>query len=156
MWRAGMAEGVGKMQGKVSWDLYTLARTLWGEAEGEGEVGMVAVAHVILNRQRAGGWFGATVAEVCLKPRQFSCWNMDSPRAEKMQGVTVEDPRYLLALRVACQALQGDMANHTAPDPTFGATHYHTTSVDPKWDDQMILTATIGNHRFYKPGVSPA
>src|SRR5688500_4029200 len=62
-------------------DLDTLARTLWGEARGEGRNGMQAVANVIMNRYKlarsnsgyARQW-GRTVAEVCRKKYQFSCW----------------------------------------------------------------------------------
>ena len=57
-----------------------LARTLYGEARGEGLPGIEAVACVILNRvafakARGRYWWGNTVSQVCLKPGQFSCWN---------------------------------------------------------------------------------
>ena len=44
-----------------------LARTIWGEARGEGQTGMQAVANVIMNRVKKGGWWGATVQDVVLK-----------------------------------------------------------------------------------------
>ena len=57
-------------------DLDILARTLYGEARGEysssGPAALIAVGNVIVNRFEKGGRFGKTLAEVCLKPKQFS------------------------------------------------------------------------------------
>lgn len=49
-----------------------VARTLYMEARGEGASGMSMVMTVIWNR--AGG-DKAKFADVCLKKKQFSCWN---------------------------------------------------------------------------------
>ena len=38
-----------------------MARTIYGEARGEGQRGMQAVANVIMNRVKAGSWYGASV-----------------------------------------------------------------------------------------------
>ena len=38
-----------------------LARTIWGEARGDGYTGMKAVANVIMNRVQKGSWYGKTV-----------------------------------------------------------------------------------------------
>ncbi|MGC9420213.1 MAG: cell wall hydrolase, partial [Rhodovulum sp.] len=36
---------------------------------------------------------------------------------------------------------------------TKGATHYHTTAVNPRWASRFPRTATIGVHHFYRqPG----
>ena len=45
-------------------EIDTMARTIWGEARGEGTAGMVAVGNVILNRVAAGSWYGLSVSEV--------------------------------------------------------------------------------------------
>ena len=39
-------------------EIDTLARTIWGEARGEGSAGMQAVANVVMNRAAIGGWWG--------------------------------------------------------------------------------------------------
>ncbi|PJB71692.1 MAG: hypothetical protein CO093_04590 [Alphaproteobacteria bacterium CG_4_9_14_3_um_filter_47_13] len=52
-------------------DIEILARTIWGEARGEGQKGMLAVASVIMNRVRCGGWWGSTIQDVCRKPYQL-------------------------------------------------------------------------------------
>ena len=58
-------------------------RTIWGEARGEGEPGMTAVAHVLLNRLKDGRW-GTALGSVCLAPYQFSCWNIGDPNRARM------------------------------------------------------------------------
>lgn len=127
-------------------DIDILARTLWGEARGEGAAGMQAVASVVLNRARRGGWWGAGVAEVCLKPRQFSCWNEDDPNREKVAGATPPPcPRFAVARRIACRAVCGVME-----DLTGGATHYHAAGAQPYWAEGRTPCAVIGRHVFYR------
>ncbi|MBQ8671609.1 MAG: cell wall hydrolase [Alphaproteobacteria bacterium] len=119
-----------------------LARTIYGEARGEGIKGMQAVANVIMNRVKAGGWYGASVKDVVLKPYQFSCWNTDDPNRAKIIAAT---PAQLATeLNIAKQAIAG-----TLQDITGGATHYHAKSVMPYWAASMTKTVTIGNHVFY-------
>ena len=75
-----------------------LARTVWGEARGEGQAGMVAVANVVMNRvnfarAQLGGnyWWGNTIMRVCQKPLQFSCWNQADPNLSQLQAVDAAD-----------------------------------------------------------------
>ena len=75
-------------------DLDIAARTIWGEARGEGPEGMRAVAHVIANRATKGGWWGDTLWSVCLKPWQFSCWNLSDPNRQKLLDLDKKTPGY--------------------------------------------------------------
>ena len=52
-------------------DLQILARTLFGEARGEGDEGLEAVACVIINRFKAKKWF--TGYEM-LNGKKFRAW----------------------------------------------------------------------------------
>lgn len=122
----------------------TLARTLWGEARGEGREGMMAVASVILNRAAKPGWWGRSVAEVCLRPWQFSCWLADDPNRAKLEQVGERDPQFRLAQQIAEQALSGGL-----PDYTFGATHYHAVDIAPTWAQGHTPCVVIGRHAFY-------
>jgi N-acetylmuramoyl-L-alanine amidase len=124
-------------------DLDIAARTVWGEARGEGFEGMVAVAHVIANRALKGGWWGATLEEVCKKPWQFSAWNDNDPNREKLVSLSKTHPEYLMALQAVAVALVAD------EDPTLGACHYHTKNIDPAWASGAEASAIIGNHRYY-------
>lgn len=121
-----------------------VARTLWGEARGEGIAGMQAVANVIANRVKAGGWFGPGWKEVCQKPYQFSTWNPGDPNRSKVLAVTTADSDFRMALAIATQAVDGVLA-----DITKGALYYHADYVTPTWADPAKITAEIGSHVFY-------
>lgn len=130
-------------------EIDVLARTLWGEARGEGSTGMEAVASVILNRaeigRRMGGyWWGNNVIQVCQKPYQFSCWNKQDPNFKKLLSVTEADMHFATAVRVARRAMLGFVK-----DQTIGATHYHTLDILPKWAKGQKPTTRIGHHIFY-------
>lgn len=133
----------------VSWTdraftLDVLARTLWGEARGEGRAGMQAVACVILNRASDPGWWGRSVAEVCLKPWQFSCWLQSDPNRPKLLAVTAGERVFAQAQQIARAALAGELADYT-----FGATHYHVIDIAPAWAAGHTPCVLIGRHAFY-------
>jgi hypothetical protein len=70
---------VNNKQGKRNYDI--LLKTVFGEANGEDEIGQRAVCWVIYNRVKGNKtyWYdaseGNTIAGVCLKDQQFECWN---------------------------------------------------------------------------------
>lgn len=124
----------------------TLARTVWGEARGEGRTGMEAVASVIMNRVARPGWWGKDVTSVCKSKDQFSCWNQDDVNLKKMLGVTGADAPFTVALDVATKAVRRQL-----PDPTDGADHYfNPNKVLPSWAQHMDYCRRIGNHEFYR------
>lgn len=125
-------------------DLFTLARTVWGESRGELDEGKAAVAHVILNRFRSGKWFAAnSIAETCRKPWQFSCWNDDDPNRAEILNLTLDDAAFLQCVDIAtgCLAVR-------IKDPTGGATHYHASHAHPAWAEGRT-GRIIGRHIFY-------
>lgn len=127
-----------------------LARTLWGEARGEGTQGMHAVANVILNRtkiaeNKGGFWWGNNVIQVCQKPYQFSCWNRSDPNFRKLQNVNDKDLHFATALRLARRAVIGQLE-----DITEGATHYHAANITPYWTKGREPVNIIGRHKFYR------
>ena len=133
-------------------DAYVVVATLWGEARGEGEVGMQAVMNVVMNR--AHGDF-SKARKVVLKRKQFSIWNgVKDPDAIAIQMVRdfrskklKDSPSYIKALELVDKAMKGDL-----PDITGGATFYFNPhKVLPSWAKEMTKTKTIGNHDFYKP-----
>lgn len=125
-------------------EIDTMARTLWGEARGEGSTGMQAVANVITNRVKRGGWYGATYQEVCLKPYQFSCWNDTDPNYNKLLNVNTSDSQFAQAVQIATKAYNGEL-----DDITGGAVNYRAKNASPYWAKTMTKTARIGNHIFY-------
>lgn len=130
-------------------EIDVLARTIYGEARGEGISGQEAIASVVLNRvaraQQCGGfWWGNTIAEVCQKPWQFSCWNTRDPNLPVIKAVKDSTPAFATCKRIALRATAGLLA-----DRTNGATHYHTKRLRPKWSIGKIPCAELGSHFFY-------
>lgn len=129
-----------------------LARTLWGEARSEGEAGMAAVAAVVLNRieisDRHGGryWWGRDPISVCRAKGQFLSWNPGNPNRSRLLTVDDRDPSFRLALKIAAQALAGEL-----PDPTFGATGYRVANLPwpHSWGHFRLPLTVIGKHAFY-------
>lgn len=128
-----------------------LARTLWGEARGEGLVGQIAVAWTIRNRVNDGkakSWWGEGYAGVCQAQYQFSCWNKNDPNYPFLSGAKpIPAGQFAQALRTADQVIAG-----SAPDPTGGATHYYATTMPkaPAWAAKAKQTVRIGQHVFFK------
>lgn len=130
-------------------ELEIFAKTLFGEARGEPLSGIEAVANVIMNRVkhaiRIGNyWWGKTVTEVCLKPFQFSCWNIADPNRSVLNTDLSNNKVYQICERVAKRALSGFLT-----DNTKGATHYHTKQINPAWARSAVPCADIGHHLFY-------
>jgi hypothetical protein len=124
-----------------------LAATVWGEARSEGELGMRAVAHVMVNR--VGQRFGEDLTTVILSPKQFSVWNRGDPNRRHVANL-VRDPQrdsdgeWEVAQRIAREVLAG----HSV-DPTGGALFYHTRAVRPRWSRHGVGRQVIGAHIFY-------
>lgn len=131
-------------------DRDVLARTIFGEARGEGLAGMVAVAWTIRNRVEDGkdkSWWGEGYAGVCLKPYQFSCWNKNDPNYPYLSGARpIPAAEFATCRRVADQVIDG------VPDPTGGATHYYATTMPkaPDWAAKAKRTLKLGNHVFFR------
>lgn len=121
--------------------------TIWMEARGEILAGKAAVGEVLLNRQKTGHW-GKTVAEVCLAPYQFSCWNtQDSNRLAAIVLMT-DHPSYQDCVTAWQMAKNGSQN-------AKGATFYYNpagVSQTPAWAKSSLLRAIVGNHRFYADG----
>lgn len=143
-----------------------LARTVYGEARGESDLGRLAVAYVACNRaviaaryvlkhgKRHPLYGGGSIAEACLAPWQFSCWNNTDANLKKLLLVDLESDAGAPSLWAARTAI-----DRTAPDPTNGATNYFTAMAPhdgmdwpPKWAESMKLVASIGAHNFYVEG----
>jgi len=134
-------------------DEQTIAITLMGEARGEKQTGLYAVACVIQKRATERK---LTLSQVCLQNKlnkkgvrvwQFSCWN-DKPYIETMKRLLkadTEQAKYAkLLARSMCKGfklVQGFTGN---------ANHYHASYVKPYWIKGKTPTKIIGNHLFYK------
>lgn len=107
-----------------------MALNIYHEARGESTKGMLAVAHVTMNRVMSPK-FPSTVCEVVFQPGQFS-WTMRSTYKK-----TIPEQFYVLAERVIIGQVN---------DLTNGALFFHNTTIPVK---QKRVKARIGNHIFY-------
>ncbi|MEL6169756.1 MAG: cell wall hydrolase [Pseudomonadota bacterium] len=121
-----------------------LTEALYFEARGESVRGMFAVAEVILNRVDSER-YPSTICAVVNQGtgERFRCqftYTCDG-RAE-----TINEPKaWDFVGKVAALSIARD--NRPLTD---GATHYHTTAVNPRWARVYDRVGQIGDHLFYR------
>lgn len=148
-----------------------MALLLCGEARGEQDAGgrleavaMAAVYWTAKNRRNRSRWLSLSLREIALQPWQFSCFNKNDPNREKLQDLWKTDPVTWERADTVC-----DLVESGFPDPTGGATHYCTRTLNgkPLWNSEpepgkavqwyhrseieagrTIKTAEIGQHVF--------
>ena len=133
--------GQSAVVGAESRELNCLARNIYHEARGEGKKGMLAVAHVTMNRVAAGG-FPDTVCGVVNQKNSKACqfsWVCD--KSTRLASAKQLGEATTLARKV--------YAGH-ARDFTGGATYFHHRRVKPKWAGKMRSSMKLGNHIFYR------
>lgn len=137
-------------------DYEAVVKTVYGEARGEGFLGMLGVAYVIKNRvDSAVSWWGTDYYGVCHARLQFSCWNKDDHNSALLSALKMSSPALDSAKRAVDAMVSGSFS-----DPTKGAHLYHTIqrpawarTWPPAWANKARFTTIVGNHRFYKePG----
>ena len=152
-----MASQVNKME---LTDKDYLALTLIGEARDQPIEGIVGVASVIRNRVLSSDP-NKNYKDICLSPKQFSCWNSDDPNSVLLQKLIVDikndtklnDPSYK-----QCYAVADAVYNHEFKDNTHGAKNYvtkerynlaHTRKAkEDEWIINMQPVVTLGAHIF--------
>lgn len=126
----------------MAFDREIAAMTAYMEASDQGPDGRRAVMHVLFNRV---GRYGSNVADVCLKPFQFSSWNTTDPNRHRISVCSLDDPILADCLSAYDECFGG------AVDPTLGATHYFADGIPtPSWAVAMTETVKIGAHNFYR------
>lgn len=135
-------------------DCDVVARTLYGEARGEGLEGLEAVACVIMNRVKQRKWFTGYVwqngekipsfAQTCLKKAQFSCWNKNDSNFKIINSITTKDKIFCCCVLIARKAVNGELV-----DFTNGATYYHCKNILPQWAVGKFPCYRHKNHLFY-------
>jgi len=116
-----------------------IALTIFHEAQGEPLTNKMAVASVIWNR--AGGDVNK-LADVCRKPKQFSCWNSGTPAMPKRDKASQR-------AWADCVGLASAMVSGKFK-PTTPATFYHDISIDPPyWTKGKRLVQAEARLRFY-------
>lgn len=124
----------------TSLDVFCLAKNIYHEARGQGDLGMYAVAQVTINRLYSRNW-GSTVCDVVMSPMQFSWANDKSIRWKHPSGQSWEQSKSM-----AENVLSKGLRIKGLQDALF----YHANYVNPRWASERYLIATIGDHIFYK------
>jgi len=130
-----------------------LGLTIIGESRGESIAGQVAVGCVIRNRTRSG----KTYEEVCLAPKQFSCWNEDDPNRallEELAGILINGQFIADPYLKQCMFVAQGIVENELLDNTNGAMNYLTSKLFfdgkvPSWAKQAKNLKTIGNQVFF-------
>jgi len=127
-------------------DSDVVAMTILGEARGEGEAGMYAVACVIAQRSIEWKRNGKAITpkQVCLQDWQFSCWNKNDPNRKKLPTLlkTHQHAAYAKMLAVNIKNLQRSYVGN--------ADHYCHVNTHNKWTRKGKTIKVIGKHKFYK------
>lgn len=123
-----------------------LAQAIYYEARSESRIGQMAVADVVLNRVKSP-IYPNTVCGVVYQgsERRTGCQFTFTCDGAMDAAVNVRK------MRAAEQLAGAVLAGIRAP-VTHNATHYHAYYVSPEWAGEMVKTATIGAHTFYKFG----
>ena len=137
-------------------DIANIAKTVMGEAEDQGPVGMEAVGRVIRNRYDQGR--GRSFTEVINDPKQFTIWNNKlKDRAQAIgrmrpgQGNPQFDEAYEVAKRVYYDTVPyvHDEVGDVAMDADL---YYNPKKASPKWakHKKVPYLGTIGDHNFHR------
>lgn len=136
-------------------DLEILTLTLIGESRGESIEGIVAVGCVIRNRVNT---YKKSYSEVCLAPKQFSCWNLNDPN--RVLLLELADDLILSGLKqpsyIQCQYVAIGIYNHFITDNTHGALNYITLDLwnstnRPSWAKDVNFAISKGSQIFFTP-----
>ncbi len=126
-------------------ELDCLTTAIYYEARSEPIAGQLAVAQVVLNRTKSS-IYPATVCEVVYQGANRTTGCQFSFTCD---GSLQKQPRDKIWARSKASAINsflGMSANTTIKR----ATHYHTMAVNPFWSSNLLRTANVGSHVFYR------
>ncbi|WP_227284653.1 cell wall hydrolase [Boseongicola sp. H5] len=139
---AAALDAMPRARGNAQWQCLTEA--LYFEARGESVRGQYAVAEVILNRVDSPNYPNSICGVV----------NQGTGQRYACQFTYTCDGRPERVTETAMHRRLGKIARIMIDggprDLTQGATHYHTTAVNPRWARVYPRTARIGTHIFYR------
>lgn len=121
-----------------------LAEALYFEARGETAKGLFAVAEVIMNRVDSANYPNSLCGVINQGTgRQYAC--QFTYTCDGKPEVIAEQASWRRVGKVARLVMDGADRNLTK-----GATHYHTTAVNPRWARVYPRVAQYGVHIFYR------
>ena len=123
--------------------LLCLALNIYHEARDQSTAGQLAVAQVTINRVDSKH-YPNTVCDVVYQKGTSICafsWTCDGASDTPYEKKAWEKSQYLASMM---------LDDNNSIDVVNGATHYHTTSVNPYWADSLRRIKKVGDHIFYK------
>lgn len=123
---------------------HCLAQAVYYEARSESYEGQLAVAEVVRNRVKAKLW-PDTYCGVVYEGSQRSTGCQFTFTCDGSMKIRPRGPAWRQAQAIAAEVYGG-----LSQPITGAATHYHTTAVDPSWNNAMIITRRIGSHIFFR------
>lgn len=132
----------------IASELACLAEVIYFEARGEGDEGMLAVGHVVLNRA-SDERFPKTICGVVKqgkhvrgKPLRNKC--QFSYYCDGIPDIVTDEDSYIRSTKLAFDILSGRSNN-----PVSNSLFYHATYVRPRWSKVFALVRRINKHLFY-------
>lgn len=140
-------------------DIFFVGFVAYAEASDQGQMGIRAQCHSVVNRFKEKDWDARkTISATLFVPYAYSALNTEEPNRIRAATVDMDDPIMKLCMLEAKNAVEG-----ISEDPTGGATHYYSPKVmktPPNWVTGVrkgkqvappaTFTVQIGDHRFYK------
>ena len=135
-------ERINRPDGDEQW--HCLAEAIYFEARGESIAGQVAVAEVVLNRVDSR-YYPSTVCDVVRQGEKRGTGCQFSYRCDGRPERITDKTAFAKAGAIAHLMIDGRPRILTGR-----ATHYHTRAILPKWARELVRTARIGAHIFYR------
>lgn len=138
-------------QPKVS-EIECLAMNIYFESRNQSRMGQIAVAHVVLNRMKDQRYPDTMCGVIHQSKRNAS----GAPKLNQCQfswycdglpDIPRNNAKWKEMMQVAYDAL---MYRRNGIDAAHGATHYHATSVNPRWSNTLDRVMRIDDHIFYR------
>lgn len=125
-----------------------LSLTIIGEGRGEPIQGKIAIGCVIRNRVIIRG---KTYEEICLEPKQFSCWNDNDPNRKLLDELAGNE--ILMGDFRECVWVAQGIYRGFIKDNTKRAQYYLTeklyTENRPNWARAVADSVQIGSQIFF-------
>jgi spore germination cell wall hydrolase CwlJ-like protein len=129
-------------------EMECLARAIYFEARGEPEKGQEAVALVVLNRVK-NEHYPDTVCGVVYQNDHMRNKCQFSFACDGKPDTIKEKDAYKKAERIAREVLACGEGDCDKPNLLEQSTHYHASSVKPRWAKKLKRTGQVGSHIFY-------
>lgn len=133
------------------YEMMCMALAIYFEARGEPLEGQVAVGQVIMNRVEDPR-YPSDACSVVYEAEYYS-WNPELPIRNRCQfsfycDGQSDNPGEQREFE-RCVLVASAVLNKETKDVVRGATHYHTTRVQPHWAEKDKQVRRIAKHVFY-------